>query len=225
MILVVSPIVILGGVCIIFGVTMTLVPNKSKNVSIFECEKCDLDICKQVRLSSNKVEKQTAVVKCNGNNHNSKLRYNYSGHMGCADLNLLELGNKVCKYGCLGLGSCVEVCPQNAIKIIDGLAVINNKKCTACKKCIIVCPKSLIKIEPANPVYQVRCNSKERGTKVKSLCNVGCNGCEICVKWCKFDAIKIIDNLAYIDTKSCTSCGSCASKCPTKAINNLILYK
>jgi len=47
---------------------------------------------------------------------------------------------------------------------------------------------------------------------------VGCIGCKLCEKACKFGALSVIDNLAVIDYHKCTSCGACVKVCPTQAI-------
>ncbi len=49
-------------------------------------------------------------------------------------------------------------------------------------------------------------------------CSVGCIGCKMCERMCKFDAVKVTDNIAYIDPEKCTGCGACAEKCPKKII-------
>ncbi len=45
---------------------------------------------------------------------------------------------------CIGCGQCVEVCPQDAMELIDGRAVINLDLCTACGECVRVCPVKAI---------------------------------------------------------------------------------
>ena len=53
---------------------------------------------------------------------------------------------KVDKSICAGCGACVQICPQEAIKIgPDGKAVIDQKKCTKCGKCKDICPLNAIK--------------------------------------------------------------------------------
>ena len=39
-----------------------------------------------------------------------------------------------------------------------------------------------------------------------------------CVAACKFDAIHVENNIAYIDQSKCKGCGACAAKCPKKVI-------
>ncbi len=45
---------------------------------------------------------------------------------------------------CALLGKCVEVCPQNAILIMDGLRIIDWDKCDRCGKCADACPSRAI---------------------------------------------------------------------------------
>ncbi len=49
---------------------------------------------------------------------------------------------------CIGCGNCVNACKYNAIKIVDGKAVVNNFFCEGCKACSLVCPTKAIKIVP-----------------------------------------------------------------------------
>ena len=54
-----------------------------------------------------------------------------------------------------------------------------------------------------------------------SACKVGCIGCKMCEKTCKFDAIKVENNIARIDYSKCIGCGACAMKCPKKIIEKI----
>ena len=45
---------------------------------------------------------------------------------------------------CRGAGECVTACPQDAISIVDGMAVIDQFKCDLDGICIPVCPNGAI---------------------------------------------------------------------------------
>ncbi|SHJ52892.1 RnfABCDGE type electron transport complex subunit B [Tepidibacter formicigenes] len=164
-------------------------------------------------------EKQVAKVICKGTCNNAKDKSEYYGINDCRAAALVSGGSKSCQYGCLGLGTCVNVCQFGAITIKDGIAHIDKDKCVSCGKCIEVCPKAVIDWVPYSQEVVVECNSKEFGKDVKSKCAVGCIGCQICVKSCPFGAITFENNLAKIDYSKCTQCMVCVEKCPTKAIS------
>jgi NAD-dependent dihydropyrimidine dehydrogenase PreA subunit len=45
---------------------------------------------------------------------------------------------------CNGCGACLEVCPDNAIYLLEGKAVVNEALCRECEACITVCPTEAI---------------------------------------------------------------------------------
>lgn len=48
---------------------------------------------------------------------------------------------------CVACGSCVTVCPLNAINIVAGVfAEVDKTKCVGCSKCVKACPASTIEI-------------------------------------------------------------------------------
>lgn len=162
--------------------------------------------------------KKIAGLHCNGG-AKVKNKFIYKGITDCVAANLVMGGPKQCLWGCIGMGSCVRICPFGAIKMnAEGLPVIDRNKCKACNKCIQICPKKLFTLVPSTHNVIVRCASRDQGKDTKSVCAVGCIGCKLCEKACKFDAIHVLDNLAIIDYNKCTSCGECVKACPTKAI-------
>ncbi|MCL2599756.1 MAG: RnfABCDGE type electron transport complex subunit B [Treponema sp.] len=177
------------------------------------------EIAKTMGVDPVESERKTAFIKCNGVDANVKRNYIYDGPKSCiAASQLATGGNKSCTYGCIGLFSCKNICPFDAVKIVDGLAVIDSKKCTACNKCIPVCPRNLIEIVSEKNNVRVLCNSNDIGKVVRTNCRAGCIGCSICQKVCAEGAITMENNLAKIDYEKCTHCMACVNKCPVKTI-------
>lgn len=166
--------------------------------------------------------KMTAYVKCAGSCEKAKDQYEYVGPKDCKlAMNNPGGGAKACSYGCTGYGNCKNVCPFDAIEIVDGIAKVNPDLCKACGKCVAECPKHLIELVPADEVCVVQCSSKDRGVDVKKVCQAGCIGCGLCARNCPADAITVENNIAHIDQEKCTHCGVCKEKCPVKIISGV----
>ena len=163
-------------------------------------------------------EIQVAVVHCGGNCDATKPKGNYVGISDCRAAALAGVNFKSCDYGCLGLGSCASVCPQHAISVKNGVAVVNAELCIGCGLCAKACPKHLIALQKRDGKVIVRCSNKDKGAAVKKICANGCIGCGICVKQCEQGAITLENNLSVVDQSKCVACGKCVEKCPTKAI-------
>lgn len=52
-----------------------------------------------------------------------------------------------CKGACIGCGACSRVCSENAITVVDNLAVVDYKKCISCGECYNKCPTKCIKLK------------------------------------------------------------------------------
>lgn len=159
-----------------------------------------------------------ARVMCGGDCEKASEKYDYYGVEDCYAANRLAGGQKSCPSGCLGFGSCTKVCKFDAIKVENGVAVVDEEKCTACGQCVKVCPKQIIRIVPKTGRVSVLCSNKKPGKEVNGYCKSGCIACGICAKNCPFEAITVENNLASIDYSKCKSCGICVQKCPKKAI-------
>lgn len=168
-------------------------------------------------------EKKTRMIAtliCNGGNI-ALNKFDYQGIKTCAASNLFFGGQKLCSFGCLGFGDCVQACPFGAIYINakTNLPEINSSKCTSCGLCIRACPKKILVLRPEKNKVYVMCNSKDKGANVNKYCKNGCIGCLKCEKICPADAIHVKDNLALVDYSKCTQCGECVKICPTKVIS------
>lgn len=163
--------------------------------------------------------KMVAFVKCQGDCDKTRNDYEYYGIEDCRMLGFVPNGGpKSCNFGCLGYGSCVKVCPFDAIHVENGLARVDKEKCKACGKCIAVCPKNLIELVPYDSRIKVACSSRDKGPAVMKSCDVGCIGCSLCARNCPMVAIEVKDSLAKIDYEKCVQCNTCLEKCPKKAI-------
>ncbi|MBN2587356.1 MAG: RnfABCDGE type electron transport complex subunit B [Candidatus Fermentibacteraceae bacterium] len=162
--------------------------------------------------------KMVALVHCNGG-HSAKDGFGYHGPVDCVSASMVMGGQKICSYGCLGFGDCVEVCPFDAIRMGEnGVPVVDRDACTGCARCVEVCPKRIIELWPVNREVVVACSSLDKGGEARKACSVACIGCRKCEKACPVEAVKVDDNLAVIDPDRCINCGLCASECPTGAI-------
>ncbi len=159
-----------------------------------------------------------AQVMCSGTAELAAKKYLYQGSVSCEAAAKLDGGDKLCPYGCIGLGNCAAACPFDAISIVEGIAQVNPYKCTGCGTCVKACPKGLIKLVPYDSCLWVGCMSFDKGKKVSEYCGVGCIGCGLCVRVCKEQAIKVENGLASIDIDKCVQCGDCKSKCPKNII-------
>lgn len=174
------------------------------------------------RVASEK-DPMIAVVRCGGSCEARPKTNTYDGERRCSVASSLYAGETGCSFGCLGMGDCVSVCSFGAIKINPEteLPEVDEEKCTACGKCVVACPKMIIELRKkgvkGRRVY-VSCVSKEKGAATKKACSKGCIACTKCQKACPFEAIKIENNLAYIDFTKCKLCRKCVLECPTGAI-------
>jgi len=99
----------------------------------------------------------------------------------CEAAELLEAGAKACLYGCLGMGTCVRVCPFGALRMTDNrLPAVLEEKCTGCGKCVAACPRRVIALVPRRQRVYLGCVSRDKGKGVKAVCAKGCIACGLC---------------------------------------------
>jgi Na+-translocating ferredoxin:NAD+ oxidoreductase RNF subunit RnfB len=133
-----------------------------------------------------------------------------------------------CGYpGCDGLAKAiaegsanVDACPVGGVSTAENIAKVMGVTVSAVKKVAFVkcsgdCNKAKDKF-----IYTGNLNCKEAvnvsgGPKA---CEYGCMGLGSCVSVCEFDAIHIINNIAYVDMEKCVACGKCVLECPKNLI-------
>ena len=164
------------------------------------------------------VVEQVAVVHYAGDCAHTQDKVIYSGIESCKAAKLLYGGKGSCTYGCLGLGDCQSVCPQNAIFIKDGVAQVYTCDCIGCGMCAKECPNHLISLVPDVKKVVVTCSNRDKGAATKKVCQNGCIGCKKCERVCPSGAIKVVNNVAVIDYEKCTDCGACAENCTVGCI-------
>jgi ferredoxin len=161
--------------------------------------------------------RMTVLVRCSGGVR-AKNKFDYEGIDDCRAAMRLGGGPKECVNGCIGLGSCVRVCPAGALSVVDDVAIADPERCGACMTCAAACPKQIIVPVPYHADVHIACSSREKGGTLRKVCDIGCLGCRICEKVCIHNAIRVEDNVASIDFEKCNGCGDCAEKCPRKLI-------
>lgn len=169
-------------------------------------------------VSAGDVKRQVALVHCMGSCDNTENKVEYQGIDSCLAASKIGGGLTACSYGCIGLGDCEKSCNYDAIKVCNGVAVVDKDKCKGCSACVSACPRKLISLVEEKEQAVVRCSNKDKGAVVRKLCKTGCIGCQKCAKNCPSEAITITDFCAYVDPSKCTACKLCVENCPIGCI-------
>ncbi|MCR5481796.1 MAG: 4Fe-4S binding protein [Clostridia bacterium] len=167
----------------------------------------------------------------------------------CANQEDEDTTRAICGSGCIGCGECEKACPQEAVKVVNNVAVIDYDKCVGCVACTVKCEKKII-IDTLHDLTKVKdhvafvaCNGGQRThhklesmgittceeaakarTKDLGICTEGCCGFGSCEKVCRYDAIKVVDGCAKVDPDKCVGCLDCVHACPNNVIQE-VLYK
>jgi len=158
-------------------------------------------------------------VHCKGGAGKVQYVFSYKGIDDCTALYQLFKGNKLCKYACLEMGSCIRLCPTGAIhRDPGGTMAVDPEACITCGYCVSVCPTGVLRYIPRSADYYVACNSVDDGPNTSAKCTVGCTGCRICERRSVDGGFIIERHLAKINYSRQGERHYAAEDCPTKCI-------
>ena len=155
----------------------------------------------------------------------------------------VELQPEVFENTCISCGLCVDACPQNAMSLVDGKAVIDLRRCTSCGQCVEVCPVQAISDSRYGQAYHFAVRAMGSGNTQSELITTAsryrlrymneadfCGDCayecfiliDSCGPGCPVDAIWYTPDwntpgedsgLIHIDYDLCIDCGQCYIQC------------
>jgi Na+-translocating ferredoxin:NAD+ oxidoreductase RNF subunit RnfB len=180
------------------------------------------DIAALLGIEAGSVKKIVARILCRGGNSEAaNKRVVYRGPGNCSTMDLVSGGSKMCQYGCMGGGDCVDACTFNGIYLNDnGLPVVVDALCTGCGMCVKACPRNIIELHSVDRDVFVFCKSHDDPRTSKDVCEVACNGCGICAR--NSDGGVVMENgLAVIRWESFDPNKIPFDKCKSRAIRFL----
>ena len=124
----------------------------------------------------------SAVVNCRSREDQNLRTFESVRRESCLDLQLQYGGERDCNWACLGAGDCVDACPENAIRVVNGLPVIQASRCTGCGDCLPACPRQILSLIPADAQVAVTCASDEPVERRREHCHSGCASSGRCVE-------------------------------------------
>ncbi len=159
-------------------------------------------------------------VHCRGAESVAARKALYVGIPSCQAVSMVQSGDKLCDWGCLGYGDCAKACPFGGITLGEnGLPQVNEEVCTGCGLCVASCPKKILQLHGVDERVIVACRSEDPPKQAKSSCANACIGCGICARACP-EAVEVKNHLACVKDPGGFSdeCIAKLEKCPTGAI-------
>ncbi len=169
-----------------------------------------------VQVFAKHAEGTVAFIRCNPSRAFVRPEFEYTGIPECSVIKTLYGSSSGCEWGCFGFGSCARVCPQDAIVIKNGTAVVT-QACNGCGKCASVCPNSLIEFIPLEADYVIPC-AAHGGEKMTDICSAGCTGCAACSRLGSVEGFSVDGSLASIDYRKYGDRSYIAKRCPVQCI-------
>jgi RnfABCDGE-type electron transport complex B subunit len=199
------------------------------NRTLILCRPAGEEVSKRIAALLNLEMKEAtslkAVVRCGADLNQKKNSGEYSGPQSCIFANIVGAALD-CKYGCLGFGDCVEICPTKAISMDNKKVYIDIKKCIGCGRCSKACPRNLFELlsyKEGESIYFVACSNKEKTSFVRRVCKRGCIACGLCTR-VEDSPFYLKDNLSYLNYQKATSpdvLDKAKKACPTHCIDKV----
>jgi len=145
-------------------------------------------------------QKMKAIIHCDRISPESPEFFSVSGYMDCSTLSKVFQGNLMCRYGCLGLGSCAVACPSDAIILKKGRIFVT-EQCTGCGACVQMCPKNLISLVSIESASSWTCPVSGHNEQF-AFCATADHGCLIERKNFPETRFKILSTWGIINGKA-----------------------
>ena len=110
---------------------------------------------------------------------------------------------------CINCGTCVEVCPEDAIILKKEGIEVNLDDCILCERCAIYCPVDAIKKSTLSKKVIIDGFNK--------IDQNFCINCKLCYNICPEDAIIDNGDSLTVNQDKCIYCGACKNICPSNA--------
>lgn len=170
--------------------------------------------------------KMVPRILCRGGNSEAVTKMaEYYGPLSCSAMDIVSGGDKLCYYGCLGGGDCVDACPFNAMVMNEnGLPEVIEELCIGCGMCEKACPRNVIEMHPSDRNVFVFCKNQDDPKKSKEVCSVSCMGCGICARKSE-GGVEIVNNLGIINYQLIDESKIPFEKCKTQAIDRINIVR
>jgi Na+-translocating ferredoxin:NAD+ oxidoreductase RNF subunit RnfB len=115
----------------------------------------------------------------------------------------------------------LNLCAPGGESVMHEIAsILGEKEVTVNKKCAIVLCQGSCENVSEKFLYQgvKSCSAAAKYYGGADSCKFSCLGYGDCKNSCDYNAIKICNNLAFIQPSNCTSCKKCISACPKNLI-------
>ncbi len=194
------------------------------------CPVCDADAMAEIGaimgVEVENKERLIARVFCQGGIAETARKGRYLGIQSCLAASLVAGGEKLCDYGCIGYGDCVNACTFDAMFMNDnGLPLVIDEKCTGCGNCVDACPRGVIELHPESHRLFVLCRNHDNPKESRKVCTRACIGCGICLRAVDDGKMVLENNLAIINyetygTEPKLPTDKCSTECLVVIDNN-----